>query len=180
MYDIDYVFDEMSLFHIEELFNISDLQDSPTRLATGKDVKISPDLTFQSGQSQAAGIVFRDLEWTQPTPEPNFMLKDMQKKYGKNIKLYTWYFLKYIEGSHTIEHFHGANNFGHKGFSTITMLSNPDEYMGGELVIHTRDKKEEIVLRKGQTIRIGDDVVHSVNRVNWGERKTLIHWWQVV
>ena len=37
---------------------------------------------------------------------------------------------------------------------------NPDEYMGGELVIHTRDKKEEIVLRKGQTIRIGDDVVH--------------------
>lgn len=52
MYDIDYVFDEMSLFHIEELFNISDLQDNPTRLATGKDIKISPDLTFQSGQSQ--------------------------------------------------------------------------------------------------------------------------------
>ena len=35
-------------------------------------------------------------------------------------------------------------------------------------------------LRKGQTIRIGDDVVHSVNRVNWGERKTVIHWWKVL
>ena len=180
MYDIDYVFDEMSLFHIEELFNISDLQDSPTRLATGKDVKISPDLTFQSGQSQAAGIVFRDLEWTQPTPEPNFMLKDMQKKYGKNIKLYTWYFLKYTVGSSAIEHMHKAfnPNGDYSGWSTITMLSNPSEYMGGELVIHTRDKKEEIVLKKGQTIRINDDVVHSVNRVDWGERRTLIHWFR--
>ena len=62
MYDIDYVFDEMSLFHIEELFNISDLQDSPTRLATGKDVKISPDLTVQSGKNQVAGIVFQDFQ----------------------------------------------------------------------------------------------------------------------
>ena len=73
---------------------------------------------------------------------------------------------------------HGANNLGYKGWSTITMLSNPSEYMGGELVIHTRDKEEEIVLKKGQTIRIDDDVVHSVNRVNWGERKTLIHWFR--
>ena len=29
MYEIDYVFDEMSLFHIEELFNVSILKDSP-------------------------------------------------------------------------------------------------------------------------------------------------------
>jgi len=165
MYDIDYVFDEMSLFHIEELFNISDLQDSP-------------NLSNQSGQTQAAGVVFRDLKWTQPTQKNNFMLKDIQKKYGENIKLYTWYFLKYIVGSSTIEHMHGANNLGYKGWSTITMLSNPSEYMGGELVIHTHDKKEEIVLKKGQTIRINDDVVHSVNRVNWGERKTLIHWFR--
>ena len=40
--------------------------------------------------------------------------------------------------------------------------------------------KEMKKVKKGQTIRINDDVVHSVNRVNWGERKTLIHWWQVV
>ena len=173
MYEIDYVFDEMSLFHIEELFNVSILKDSPDEV-----FGVKKELGYRSTQS--AGVVFQDLQWTGPTKKTNFMLRDMQKKYGENIELYTWYFLKYIEGSHTIEHFHGANNFGHKGFSTITMLSNPDEYMGGELVIHTRDKKEEIVLKKGQTIRINDDVVHSVNRVNWGERKTLIHWWQVV
>jgi predicted 2-oxoglutarate/Fe(II)-dependent dioxygenase YbiX len=50
--------------------------------------------------------------------------------------------------------------------------------MGGELVIHNNGKKEEIVLRKGQTIKISDDVVHSVNRVDWGERRTLIHWFK--
>ena len=172
MYEIDYVFDEMSLFHIEELFNISILEDSPTSYYHEKKEGYK--------STQAAGIVFQDLQWSLHTKKTNFMLRDMQKKYGENIELYTWYFLKYIVGSHTIEHVHGANNFGHKGFSTITMLSNPDEYMGGELVIHNRDKKEEIVLRKGQTIRIGDDVVHSVNRVNWGERKTLIHWWKVI
>ena len=178
MYDIDYVFDEMSLFHIEELFNVSNLQDNPTRLATGKDVKISPDLTVQSGKNQVAGIVFRDLKWTQPTQKSNFMLKDMQKKYGEDIKLHTWYFLKYTVGSSAIEHMHKAFNGEYKGWSTITMLSNPSEYMGGELVIHTRDKEEEIVLKKGQTIRIDDDVVHSVNRVDWGERRTLIHWFK--
>ena len=172
MYDIDYVFDEMSLFHIEELFDISNLEDSPTEYYHEKKEGYK--------STQSAGVVFRDLEWTIPTNKTNFMLRDMQKKYGENIELYTWYFLKYTIGSHTIEHSHKWNNFGHKGWSTITMLSNPDEYMGGELVIHTRDKKEEIVLKKGQTIRINDDVVHSVNRVNWGERKTLIHWWQVV
>ena len=178
MYDIDYVFDEMSLFHIEELFNVSNLQDNPTRLATGKDVKISPDLTVQSGKNQVAGVVFRDLKWTRPTQKSNFMLRDMQKKYGEDIKLHTWYFLKYTVGSSAIEHMHKSFNGEYKGWSTITMLSNPSEYMGGELVIHTRDKEEEIVLRKGQTIRINDDVVHSVNRVDWGERRTLIHWFK--
>ena len=102
MYDIDYVFDEMSLFHIEELFNVSNLQDNPTRLATGKDVKISPNLTVQSGKNQVAGVVFRDLKWTRPTQKSNFMLRDMQKKYGEDIKLHTWYFLKYTVGSSSL------------------------------------------------------------------------------
>ena len=118
MYEIDYVFDEMSLFHIEELFNISILEDSPTSYYHEKKEGYK--------STQAAGIVFQDLQWSLPTKKTNFMLRDMQKKYGENIELYTWYFLKYIVGSHTIEHVHGANNFGHKGFSTITMLSNPD------------------------------------------------------
>ena len=145
MYEIDYVFDEMSLFHIEELFNISDLQDSPTRLATGKDVKISPDLTVQSGKNQVAGVVFRDLKWTRPTQKSNFMLRDMQKKYGEDIKLHTWYFLKYTTGSFVREHMH---NLFPTSWSTITMLSEPDEYTGGELVIHTRNNEEEIILEE--------------------------------
>ncbi len=171
MYDIDYVFDEMSLFHIEELFNVSILKDSPSEYIHEKK-----KLGYRSTQS--AGVVFQDLQWTGPTKKTNFMLKDLQKKYGENIEIYTWYFLKYTVGSSAIEHMHKAFNGEYKGWSTITMLSNPDEYMGGELVIHNNGKKEEIVLRKGQTIKISDDVVHSVNRVDWGERRTLIHWFK--
>lgn len=61
-------------------------------------------------------------------------------------------------------------------WSTITMLSEPDEYTGGELVIHTRNNEEEIILEKGQTIRIDWDIIHSVREVKSGERKTLVHW----
>ena len=34
MYEIDYVFDEMSLFHIEELFDISILSSPPNSVAS--------------------------------------------------------------------------------------------------------------------------------------------------
>ena len=92
MYEIDYVFDEMSLFHIEELFDVSNLKDSPDEYYL--DVKKEDD-TYRSTQS--AGVVIQDLKWTLPSKKTNFMLRDMQKKYGENIELYTWYFLKYTK-----------------------------------------------------------------------------------
>ena len=101
------------------------------------------------------------------------MLNDLKKKYGEDINLITWYFLKYNTGSFTKEHVHAAYV---PNWSTITMLSDPDEYTGGELVIHTRDNEEEIVLEKGQTIKLDWNIAHSVREVKSGERKTLVHW----
>ena len=186
MYEIDYVFDEMSLFHIEELFDISILSSPPNSVASSN--KLTQENLKQTGRRKLgelnygaqipAALLMQDTKWTLPSAEVNFMLNDLKKKYGENTSLISWYFLKYTVGSSAIEHMHKAFNGEYKGWSTITMLSNPSEYMGGELVIHTRDKEEEIVLKKGQTIRINDDVVHSVNRVDWGERRTLIHWFK--
>mgnify|MGYP005736109959 CR=1 FL=1 len=63
MYEIDYVFDEMSLFHIEELFNVSILKDSPDEV-----FGIKKELGYRSTQS--AGVVFQDLQWTGPMLTP--------------------------------------------------------------------------------------------------------------
>ena len=38
MYEIDYVFDEMSLFHIEELFNILVLSNPPHSSSTSSEI----------------------------------------------------------------------------------------------------------------------------------------------
>jgi len=181
MYEIDYVFDEMSLFHIEELFDISILSSPPNSVASSN--KLTQENFKQTGKRKLgelnhgaqipAALLMQDTKWTLPSAEVNFMLNDLKKKYGKNTSLISWYFLKYTTGSFVREHMH---NLFPTSWSTITMLSEPDEYTGGELVIHTRNNEEEIILEKGQTIRINWDIIHSVKEVKSGERKTLVHW----
>ena len=48
MYDIDYVFDEMSLFHIEELFDISILSSPPNSVASSN--KLTQENFKQTGK----------------------------------------------------------------------------------------------------------------------------------
>ncbi len=176
MYDIDYVFDEMSLFHIEELFNVSLLSNPPNSISTSSKITtevIPSELNIGVFKWPVHALVFENLKWTIPSKDSNFMLNDLKKIYGEDINLITWYFLKYNTGSFTKEHVHAAYV---PNWSTITMLSDPDEYTGGELVIHTRDDEEEIILEKGQTIKLNWNIAHSVREVKSGERKTLVHW----
>ena len=95
------------------------------------------------GAQIPAALLMQDTKWTLPSAEVNFMLNDLKKKYGENTSLISWYFLKYTTGSFVREHMH---NLFPTSWSTITMLSEPDEYTGGELVIHTRNNEEEIIL----------------------------------
>ena len=176
MYDIDYVFDEMSLFHIEELFNILVLSNPPHSSSTSSEITtelIPSKLNLGVFKWPVPALMFQNLKWSLPSTKSNFMLNDLKKKYGEDINLITWYFLKYNTGSFTKEHVHSAYI---PNWSTITMLSDPDEYTGGELVIHTRDNEEEIILEKGQTIKLNWNIAHSVREVKSGERKTLVHW----
>ena len=80
MYEIDYVFDEMSLFHIEELFDISILSSPPNSVASSN--KLTQENLKQTGRRKLgelnygaqipAALLMQDTKWTLPSAEVNF------------------------------------------------------------------------------------------------------------
>ena len=84
MYEIDYVFDEMSLFHIEELFDISILSSPPNSVAS------SNKLTQENFKLQQEIVYYNKLSSNQHVETNNLKkaaLKKLLKK-GRKITLF--------------------------------------------------------------------------------------------
>ena len=59
--------------------------------------------------------------------------------------------------------------------SVSVMLSNPEEYEGGELVLAV-DNNPELKLKKGTAIFFYSFINHKVNPVTKGKRTALVTW----
>lgn len=63
-------------------------------------------------------------------------------------------------------------------FAMTLFLSGPEEYVGGELVLCTREREERVKLGEGEAIVYSADTIHRVERVESGERVVAVSWMQ--
>ena len=61
-------------------------------------------------------------------------------------------------------------------FSLVLQLSDPNEYEGGELQLHTKPEVESVDRKKGLVAAFPSWTLHRVTPVTSGIRKTLVVW----
>lgn len=88
-------------------------------------------------------------------------------------------FLKYEEGMHYAYH----NDYYHMNgvrtdFSVSCFLNSPEEYEGGELVLHVGTHEVSYKLDPGMCVIYPTGTLHKVNPVISGERKVMVFWVQ--
>lgn len=71
-----------------------------------------------------------------------------------------------------VEHRDNQSRIKHRDISCICMLSNEDDYEGGEL--HFKELKKEFRLKKGSAIFFNSNLLHGVKPVTKGERFILL------
>lgn len=70
---------------------------------------------------------------------------------------------------------HGKNYYKRK-LSIVIQLSDPSEYEGGDLLLHTRNKPFAIPKGLGSCITFPSWMLHEVTPVTSGIRRTLVCW----
>jgi PKHD-type hydroxylase len=60
--------------------------------------------------------------------------------------------------------------------SFVIQMSDPEEYEGGELLIHTSNEPERIPKKKGYAIFFPSHMLHEVTPVTSGLRQSLVGW----
>ncbi len=74
---------------------------------------------------------------------------------------------------------HGTNVINHRKLSMSLMLSHPEEYEGGELLLNSTgdaDKCAALKLKRGDIVFFYSFVPHKVAPVTKGERLALVTW----
>ena len=62
--------------------------------------------------------------------------------------------------------------------STTVFLNSPDEYEGGELLIHTQNGQESVKLAAGEAVVYPSGSLHEVTEVTAGQRLVAVTWAQ--
>jgi PKHD-type hydroxylase len=70
-----------------------------------------------------------------------------------------------------------TKSFGYpRKLSFITQLSDPSDYDGGEVMIHTSSEPYSISKERGTIILFPSDTLHQVTPITRGVRKSLVGW----
>ena len=92
-------------------------------------------------------------------------------------KISELYFLKYGKGMKYDYHIDNNPIAGvNAHYSMTCFLSNPEEYMGGELVLKIGNQELSYKLQSGKAIIYNTGISHKVNPVISGERKVFVCW----
>ncbi len=98
-------------------------------------------------------------------------------------RIATPFYARYSEGMKYGEHVDdpvmGPMHAHYRTDVSITLfLNNPDEYDGGETVIHTQTGEQAIKLKAGDAITYPSGSLHHVNEVTRGTRLVAVSWIQ--
>jgi PKHD-type hydroxylase len=105
------------------------------------------------------------------------------KSYAYPYKVSDISFSRYLTGMKYGEHTDNPVNWGAKqvirsDLSFTIFLSSADEYEGGELVANVLGDEQSIKLNRGDMVIYPSGLLHRVNEVKSGCRKTAIGWLQ--
>lgn len=97
----------------------------------------------------------------------------------KNLKPYTSYILEYYENSFTVIHQDDIGNDLTNSVTTVTLLHQSDDLLGGKILIKNEEDKSITILEQniGEIILYNHRVFHGVSRTLKGTRRVLINWY---
>jgi PKHD-type hydroxylase len=135
-----------------------------------------------------------DITWIQPTHENDwmfFLMKSLVERvnYDKfQLELegfdsfqFTSYKLNQHYNWHTDTQVNVEHPMRHRKLSVVMMLTDPDEYEGGDLLLAPGGNfqtPEVIRAKKGDVIFFYSHIPHTVTPVTSGERQSLVTWLQ--
>ena len=93
--------------------------------------------------------------------------------------VYEFNYLVYNEGDHFKRHRDKLNkkNAANRIYSTSTLISQSDDFEGGELIIYDKDDNPiNTDLQVGETAFFDSTTAHQVNPVTKGTREVLVAW----
>jgi PKHD-type hydroxylase len=155
------------------------------------------DQTFVDGRMTASGSaasIKSNLQFArgpgQPVDHAATKLVDVALRRSPDFSLYTaakrWVppsFSRYDTGMHYGDHIDAAlmtsgNALVRTDFAMTLFVSDPDDYEGGALVLHSAYGEEEIKLAAGQAVVYTANLLHRVEPVTKGSRLVCITWIQ--
>lgn len=132
-----------------------------------------------------------DIVWIDPSEDNKWIFEKMNliiakinfDKYQMDLERFDGFqYSKYVDGGHYEWHIDTMSNPPdglYRKLSVSLMLSDPEEYEGGELMlsIHGNEAKAvKVKPQKGDMVIFYSHVPHRVNPVTEGERLTLVTW----
>lgn len=127
---------------------------------------------------QLAMLPFRQLLW----------MEDLLSNAIAEINNYNYKFdlvgfsdlevIKYNQGTYFKRHldnFMGEPEYQRK-LTFILQLTNPDEYVGGDLIVYTHKEEERMTRQQGSLIVFPSYTMHEVTELLSGTRYSLIGW----
>ena len=112
----------------------------------------------------------------------NVMRHRKFKNYALPHRISSPFYARYSEGmaygDHIDDPVMGSPDHFRTDLSFTVFLNEPDEYEGGELVVHTSFGEQTVKLAAGQAVVYPSGTLHRVAEVTKGERRVMVAWVQ--
>ena len=109
---------------------------------------------------------------------PNKFTNKIKEHFKIDLNLQSWYFIEYQQGALATPHKHED---GRSDISTTTLISEPNEFEGGNFYINeyanseSPYQRQKIKIKANETLLIPGNALHSVTEVTEGVRLKVIN-----
>lgn len=170
--EIKYVLGEKELHQIQGLLAAAEFRDG--RLSAGhsaQQVKNNEEISSEETISELNRIVVGNL-----VRHPEYKLAALPHRIA--VPFYARYRQGMYYGEHIDDPVMGEENRYRSDIAITVFLNSPDEYEGGELVIHTPFGIQQIKYSAGDAVLYPASTRHHVTPVTGGERLVAVTWVQ--
>ncbi len=145
------------------------------RRTAGRDAKrVKHNLELKTGSEKANEIQVTIIKALQR----NMTFRQAARPFYTHPPLISRYLEGMDYGLHVDDPLMGRPVSARSDVSVTVAISSPDEYDGGELVIHTPFGEQEVKLPAGSAVIYSSNSLHRVAPVSRGERLAAVTWVQ--
>ena len=169
---VKYVLGKKELQHVRKLLETAEFREG--RFSAGlsaRQVKHTEEVGNEKPDSELNQLVVGNL-----TRHPEYKLAALPHRIAVP------FYVRYRQGMHYGEHIDdpvmGEGSRYRSDIAITVFLNSPDEYEGGELVIHTPFGVQHIRYPAGDAVLYPASTRHHVTPVSYGERLVAVTWVQ--